>query len=179
MTVAHVQKLRSGAAVFTRFASAKPLLIALALLLLVSAGCAKHPSATAPVGFGKASGEAISNTARSNIGVRYKIGGTNPSTGFDCSGLVIWTYGQYGISMPRTAREQMSMGASIRKDQLRPGDLVVFKISSRRGYHTGIYSGHGKFVHSPSSGKTVREEALNAEYWQKRFVGARRIVLSP
>lgn len=144
------------------------------VLCLFTAGCAKHPSATAPVG-GKALGQAISKTARNNIGIRYRAGGNDPSKGFDCSGLVCWTYEQYGISMPRTAREQMNVGQGVRKEQLRPGDVVVFKISNRRGYHSGIYTGNGKFVHSPSSGKVVCEDDMNSDYWKNRFVAGRRV----
>ncbi len=173
----HIQKtkeltrLRGGDAL--RIAVRTGLLLGL-LLLLFATGCAKLPASTAPVG-GTASGDAITKTARSNIGVRYKAGGTSPSVGFDCSGLVCWTYGQYGIALPRTAREQMDVGTAVRKENLRPGDLVVFKISNRRGYHCGIYSGNGMFIHSPSTGKTVREESINSNYWRGRFITARRV----
>ncbi len=151
-------------------------LVALVCIALFAAGCAKHPSPTAPVGgYGKASGHAITKTALSVIGSPYKLGGNSPSKGFDCSGLVLWTYQQYGINLPRTAREQMLAGKAIRKEQLRPGDLVVFKISGRRGYHSGIYTGNGKFVHSPRSGQTVREDQMESTYWKKRFISARRL----
>jgi hypothetical protein len=139
--------------------------------LLILDGCAKYT----PPPTGTASGIQICETARSNLGVRYKLGGAQPSTGFDCSGLVQWTFAQYGIPMPRTTREQVKVGESVTKKQLRPGDLVVFKISGRNNLHTGIYTGNGKFVHSPGSGKRVREDALEAKYWKGRFLTARRV----
>lgn len=153
------------------------LLLILSLIALLSAtGCALYPSSTAPVqGGGKATGQGISNTARNHIGVKYKSGGVKPSTGFDCSGLVCWTYAQHGISVPRTTKDQMKMGSAVSKDRLKPGDVVVFRISSRSGLHTGIYSGNGKFIHSPSSGKTVREDSINSDYWKPRYLTARRL----
>jgi cell wall-associated NlpC family hydrolase len=141
------------------------------LLLLVLDGCAKY----SPPPMGTASGRQICDTARSNLGVRYKTGGTLPSTGFDCSGLIQWTFAQHGISVPRTTREQVKAGAGVAKKQLRPGDLVVFKISGRNNLHTGIYTGNGKFIHSPGTGKRVREEALDSKYWKGRFLTARRM----
>ena len=151
---------------------ARPALLAVLAVLLFTAGCAKYPAATAPLG-GTASGNAISRTALSNVGVRYKSGGTTPSSGFDCSGLICWTYAQYGIPLPRTTSEQVKVGSAVRKNDLRPGDLVIFTTSGRR-LHSGIYTGNGKFVHSPSSGKSVREESLEAEYWRTRFISGRR-----
>ena len=117
-------------------------------------------------------GAAVSRTALSAVGTRYASGGTTPGKGFDCSGLVCWAYWQNGIAMPRTAKEQSETGRAVGKKYLRAGDLVVFKV--RGGMHTGIYTGQGKFVHSPSRGKSVREDAIAADYWSSRFVAGRR-----
>lgn len=117
-------------------------------------------------------GARVSNTALSTVGTRYVSGGTTPNKGFDCSGLVCWAYAQNGLNMPRTAREQSKVGSSVSKKSLREGDLVVFKI--RGGMHTGIYTGKGKFVHSPSRGKTVREDKIDSIYWKDKFVAGRR-----
>ena len=150
--------------------------IASLFLLLTAAGCSLHSPYTAPVKpTGPATGSSICETARSGIGVRYKAGGTTPATGFDCSGFVCWTFAQHGIDLPRTSKEQAKLGTKISKDQLRPGDLVIFRIASRTGTHSGIYSGNGNFIHSPSSGKTVCEESMNAAYWKSRFLTARRL----
>ncbi|MDR2077006.1 MAG: C40 family peptidase [Desulfovibrio sp.] len=151
--------------------SVRALWVVSLFLLLVLDGCAKYT----PPPSGTASGRQICDTARSKIGVRYKMGGATPSTGFDCSGLVQWTFAQYGIPMPRTTREQVKAGVEVSKKQLRPGDLVVFKISGRNNLHTGIYTGDGKFVHSPGSGKRVREDALEEKYWRRRFLTGRRM----
>ena len=117
-------------------------------------------------------GTRISKTALSAVGTRYVSGGTSPGKGFDCSGLVCWAYAQNGLSVPRTAREQSKLGSSISQKSLREGDLVVFKL--RNGMHTGIYTGKGKFVHSPSRGKTVREDKIDSIYWKNKFVAGRR-----
>lgn len=153
-----------------------PRLGALLLVLLLASGCAKSPLPTLTTPGNTASRDAIVKTARSQIGAKYKNGGDSPSSGFDCSGLACWVYGQNGIALPRTTKEQIEIGRAVARQDLQPGDLVVFKISAWRGLHTGIYTGNGKFIHSPSSGKRVRENLLSDPYWQQRFSAARRIL---
>lgn len=116
----------------------------------------------------------VLDLARRQIGVSYRRGGAAPKEGFDCSGLIFWVYRQSGVSMPRMAKAQSSHGAPVRKTLLRPGDIVVFRIKG--AYHTGIYSGDGLFIHSPSRGRKVREESMNTAYWQRHYVGARRVI---
>ena len=118
--------------------------------------------------------DAIVRTARSQMGVRYKYGGASPKTGFDCSGLLYWAYRQHGVKIPRVAKDQASAGRKVDPARIAVGDLVVFKISS--GYHTGIYAGEGKFIHSPKAGAKVRMEDMNIQYWRKAFVSARRLI---
>jgi hypothetical protein len=115
--------------------------------------------------------------ARKNIGAPYRFGGYSPETGFDCSGLVSWSYAQVGVNLPRRARDQIQFGIPIqKKEELQPGDIVVFRDRrSRTGWHSGIYSGEGKFIHSPSQGRTVEEIRLDEEYYASRFAGARRV----
>ncbi|MCL1889883.1 MAG: C40 family peptidase [Desulfovibrionaceae bacterium] len=145
-------------------------------------GALKEPSYSAPGGNGysqearKATGSGgnIVSTARSQTGVPYRLGGTTPQKGFDCSGLVYWVYKQYGISVPRLAKAQASSGRQVSSVDLRPGDIVAFRING--GYHTGIYSGNGNFIHSPRTGSRVREENLRNGYWSKRFIGGRRMI---
>jgi hypothetical protein len=122
-------------------------------------------------------GEDVVQMAKANLGVPYRYGGISPKTGFDCSGLVCWSFEQVGVKVPRIARDQLKAGVKVEsRDQLRPGDIVVFKgTRSRSGWHSGIYSGNGKFVHSPSKGKTVRESKLSESYFAKRYAGGRRI----
>jgi hypothetical protein len=119
----------------------------------------------------------VVRAAKANLGVPYRYGGISPKTGFDCSGLVCWSFEQVGVKVPRIAKDQLKAGVKVEsRDQLRPGDIVVFKgMRSRSGWHSGIYSGNGMFVHSPSTGKTVRESKLSEGYFAKRYVGGRRI----
>lgn len=117
---------------------------------------------------------AILRTARGQIGVRYRYGGASPGEGFDCSGLIYWAYRQHGVAVPRMARVQSGYGGAVRQAQLRPGDIVAFRIG--RAYHTGIYSGDGRFIHSPSKGQKVREESMRTRYWQRHYIGARRVL---
>ncbi|MDL2272250.1 C40 family peptidase [Desulfovibrio sp. OttesenSCG-928-I05] len=138
-------------------------------------GCGKRSIPAAPTGK-KRQPEAVLATVRSQIGVRYTMGGTSPRTGFDCSGLLFWSFAQHGVKVPRTAKEQAACGKSVRRGDLRPGDIVVFRISAKQGLHTGLASGNGRFIHSPSSGGKVREESIGSSYWSPRFVNGRRVL---
>lgn len=105
------------------------------------------------------------------LGLRYRYGGASPSTGFDCSGLVMYVYGKLGIALPHNAAAQYRLGLSVPRSALRPGDLVFFNGLG----HMGIYVGKGKFIHSPQTGERVRIESLSASNWHRNYVGARRI----
>ena len=119
-------------------------------------------------------GDRIISRARTMIGTPYVSGGRNPG-GFDCSGLVQWAYKREGISLPRTAREQSQVGTRITDvDAMRAGDIVAFR-HPRRGYHTGIYVGDGKFIHSPHRRDRVKISSLNDPYFRTTFLGARRV----
>ena len=83
--------------------------------------------------------------AKAALGTPYVTGGTGMD-GFDCSGFVQWAYRDVGISLPRTAREQSAAGRPVRSGSLMEGDIVAFS-HPKRGYHTGIYIGEGKFIH--------------------------------
>jgi hypothetical protein len=117
-------------------------------------------------------------TVRSQIGVPYTMGGSTPKTGFDCSGLLYWSYRQHGVNIPRTTGEQAGFGRLVSRADLKPGDIVVFRISGKQGLHTGVASGGGRFIHSPSTGGKVREESLSTSYWKPRFVSGRRVFYS-
>jgi hypothetical protein len=112
--------------------------------------------------------------ARSALGTPYVRGGSSPD-GFDCSGFVCWAYKSVGVSLPRTAREQSVVGKRItRVEDMRAGDIGAFR-HPRRGYHTGIYVGDGKFIHSPHRRSTVRITSLDDPYFSNTFLGARRV----
>ena len=112
--------------------------------------------------------------ARSAIGTPYVRGGSSPG-GFDCSGFVCWAYTSVGVQLPRTAREQSAVGQRIKnQEDMRSGDIVAFR-HPRRGYHTGIYVGDGKFIHSPRRRTKVRINSLSDPYFSSTFLGARRV----
>lgn len=118
----------------------------------------------------------IVRTAYAQMGKKYRPGGCSPRSGFDCSGLVWWTYGQHGIKVPRITSDQARTGKKVARKAARPGDILVFRTgNSPRGLHTGIYCGEGKFIHSPSSGKTVCLESLGHKYWRDRLTAIRRV----
>ena len=114
--------------------------------------------------------------AKTALGTPYVRGGTSLG-GFDCSGFVQWAYKSVGVNLPRTAREQSYVGKAIDIDDMAAGDIVAFR-HPRRGYHTGIYVGNGKFIHSPRTNKSVEINSLNDPYFSATFLGARRVRVS-
>jgi cell wall-associated NlpC family hydrolase len=117
-------------------------------------------------------------TAMGFLGVPYRRGGNSAETGFDCSGFVRAIYEQtLGLVLPRLAAEQAAATQAIDKQDLQPGDLVFFNTMRRAFSHVGIYVGEGKFIHSPKPGAQVRVEDMNGNYWQRRFDGARRVLV--
>lgn len=107
--------------------------------------------------------------------IRYRNGGKAPETGFDCSGFVRYVYRHVaGRELPANSASQYLVGTSVARADMKVGDLVFFRIKGKRVSHVGIYLGEGRFIHAPSSGKTVSVSALSEAYWAKRFVGAKR-----
>lgn len=107
--------------------------------------------------------------------IRYRRGGHEPSTGFDCSGFVRYVFKHsVGIVLPSDSASQFHIGATVDRTDMKTGDLVFFRIHGKRVSHVGIYLDHGRFIHSPSSGKTVSINRLDDGYWAKHFVGAKR-----
>ncbi|MDH5229098.1 MAG: C40 family peptidase [Gammaproteobacteria bacterium] len=109
------------------------------------------------------------------VGIPYTFGGVRPETGFDCSGLVLYAHQKVGISdVPRNSRVQYSQAKPVRMSQLKPGDLIFFRLSFKRISHVGIYIGDDRFVHAPRTGKTVSFASLHNPFWKKRIAGAGR-----
>ncbi|MBE6976703.1 MAG: NlpC/P60 family protein [Ruminococcaceae bacterium] len=120
-------------------------------------------------------GQKIVNTAKQYIGVPYVWGGTSPK-GFDCSGLVQYVFKAHGISLPRTTKQQWTVGASISKQQLKVGDLVFFANTYTSGIsHVGIYVGNNQFIHASSS-QGVIISSLSNTYWAAHYYGCRSII---
>ena len=119
----------------------------------------------------------LMDEAMGYLGIRYRRGGSTPETGLDCSGLVMNVFrNAIGLDLPRTAKEMSRVGESVKRQELKPGDLVFFNTMRRTISHVGIYLGNGQFVHSPSRGGKVRVEDMADSYWAKRFTGARRVI---
>lgn len=146
-----------------------------ALLFLAQAGCGVSvPVAPDPPPPPRAT---VVDTARSQLGAPYRAGGESPRTGFDCSGLAQWCYAVHGHKLPRRTEDQLKAGRPVAREDLRPGDLVFFNVTRKRwGLHVGIYTGKGRFIHSPTPGSRVREESLSERYWARTYIGARRIL---
>jgi cell wall-associated NlpC family hydrolase len=115
--------------------------------------------------------------AISLVGTPYRYGGNTPQGGFDCSGLIGYVFREAArLQLPRSTRELHAMpAASVRRERLASGDLVFFGQRGRVD-HAGIYVGEGRFVHAPSSGGTVRLDALDGHYWRDRFIAGKRVL---
>jgi cell wall-associated NlpC family hydrolase len=118
----------------------------------------------------------VVDVALESIGTPYEWGGTD-ANGFDCSGLIQFAYGRYGIRVPRTSGAQIRAGQRVEPvpGLLRPGDVLGFSDGrSGKTSHVGLYIGGDEFIHSSSSG--VRVSNLRNPYWRQTLVAARRIV---
>jgi len=138
---------------------------------LMLAACASAP--TAPV-TDPGSAERAAGNALKMVGKPYRYGGSSPA-GFDCSGLIQYSYKQAGVSLPRSTDDLLRTSQPLRGAHLRRGDLLFFDQEGRKNSHVGIYLGEGQFVHAPSSGKQVRTDRLDSPYWKKHLSEARRI----
>lgn len=138
------------------------------------AGCASTP--LKPVtGYTPAIGVKAADTAVSMIGRPYKYRGDSPS-GFDCSGLVRYSYLAAGLAVPHGTRQLRDSSRKVYPNELRKGDLLFFYERGKPFSHVGIYLGDNVFVHAPSSGKKVRKDGLQEPYWRKSFIEARRFI---
>ncbi|PQV65104.1 Cell wall-associated hydrolase, NlpC family [Abditibacterium utsteinense] len=120
-------------------------------------------------------GAGMASQALSYRGMRYIRGAASPKRGFDCSGLVYFLLRQRGYNPPRTAAGYRNWGASVPKNQLKSGDLLLFANTYKRGIsHIGVYMGDGKFVHAATSSTGVRVSSLRESYYAGKYFGARR-----
>jgi hypothetical protein len=132
------------------------------------------PAHVGTAGGGTAAGGSAFTLARALVGTPYRSGGATPS-GFDCSGLIYYVFGQAGMNVPRTVRDLFNASASVDREAITEGDLVFFRTNGRRISHVGIANGNGSFIHAPTSRGVVRVDELSSNYWARRFAGARRL----
>jgi cell wall-associated NlpC family hydrolase len=104
------------------------------------------------------------------LGTPYKWGGADPQNGFDCSGLVKYSYAHFGISMDHYTHSQFGAFPHVEKAQLQPGDIVFFNGVE----HEGMYIGGGKFIQAPHTGDVVKISSLDEPYYRDHYDGAVR-----
>ena len=149
--------------------------IALAALAVLS-GCSSTPEVPGPTTV-RASNDTAAKAvvyAKEMLGRPYRSAGDSPE-GFDCSGLVKYSYARVGIPMPRDTQSQRRASMLISMHGWREGDLLFFDQDGKKTSHVGMYLGKGRFIHAPSTGGKVRIDSVDAEFWKKHFVEARRV----
>lgn len=157
----------------------------LALLAALAAGCSSAPPA-APAAAPRevvleprsdrgSVGGAIAEVAMGMVGTRYRHGGTDPREGFDCSGLVFYSYTQAGYRVPRTSQELFRAARKISLNDADAGDLMFFQDQAKLS-HVGIYLGDGLFVHAPATGQNVAVGSLDSAYYQQHLVAVGRLL---
>ncbi|MBS1837173.1 MAG: C40 family peptidase [Actinobacteria bacterium] len=116
------------------------------------------PPAPFPVAPPSSGAGAAIAAAQSMLGTPYLWAGSSPSTGFDCSGLMMWAWARAGKSLPHSSSAQYAATQRISLDQLQPGDLVFFNNPIS---HVGMYIGGGMMIHSPHTGDVVKISPIN------------------
>ena len=121
--------------------------------------------------------QAVLDLAEKQLGKPYVWGAEGPNS-FDCSGLIYYVYkNAAGITLPRTSAAQYSAGVAVSKSNLKAGDLIFSSTDGTGNItHVAIYVGNGKMIHAPRSGKNVEKVDMNTNYWNKAYVGARRVL---
>ena len=155
------------------------------IVIALLAGCSsapplpRAPAARVPVERAvedrSRAGERITDHALAMLGVPYRYGGDRPETGFDCSGLVYYSYSMSGFSVPRTSQEQFRAARKIGLADLERGDVMFFQDQEKLS-HVGIYVGERRFVHAPASGRTVSLASLDSPYYQRNLVAVGRLL---
>lgn len=155
---------------------ARCLLFVLMVLLLL-AGCSSQPKTVSrvpePQDKAPLRTAAVVETALAQLDRPYRYGGHNPR-GFDCSGLVYYSYARHGIGIPRTTHEQQRSARPVPLREIAPGDLLFFREVRQKASHVGLYVGGGRFIHASTSQQSVRLSQLGNPYWQKHLIGAGR-----
>lgn len=150
----------------------KPLLAAALFVAVAAVSCASVPARHVS-GYSFSAGDKAADTALTMLGRPYKYRGESPS-GFDCSGLVRYSYLTAGLDVPHGTSALRESSHPVSTRDMRKGDILFFTQLGKKYSHVGIYEGGGRFIHAPSSGKTVRMDSIDDPYWKKHFLGARR-----
>ena len=145
---------------------------ALLIMALALAACGSSPPREAPAARATF-GDRAADVALAQVGVPYRYGGATPG-GFDCSGLVHYSYGRAGLTVPRTTGQLWSAAVAVDNHDLRRGDLLFFRIEGKMS-HVGMYLGERRFVHAPQSGRTVSVATLDAPFYRQALIGAGRV----
>jgi len=111
--------------------------------------------------------------AAQQVGAAYRYGGASPA-GFDCSGLVQFSFRQAGMKVPRTTGQLWNLAGPVAANNLQVGDLLFFRFDGKMS-HVGIYVGNEQFVHAPSAGGSVSVESMNAEHYRRGIIRAGRL----
>ena len=134
-----------------------------------------YSNTVSPDAGGTAAGRQVADFALQFVGYNYSWGGASPETGFDCSGLVYYTYKNFGYTLNRVACDQARNGVHVEPSDLQPGDILCFYSGSSYIGHVGIYIGGNKFVHAANSSTGVIISDLSG-YYADRGYEARRII---
>ena len=142
---------------------------------------ARTPSTRLPRTAKSASAARVLATGDAYLGKRYVYGGAKPAVGFDCSGLVQYIFGQHGVSLPRTSRQQATAGSALARTPgaLRPGDLMFFSSKGRGVDHVAVYAGDNRIIHSSAGAGGVVYDDLSTprgKWYLARHVASRRVL---
>lgn len=145
----------------------------LAMLAMLSVGaCGSTPPVVQSSQPANA-GDRAAAIALNQVGVPYRYGGNSPR-GFDCSGLVQYSYRNAGVNIPRTTGQLWNAAQTVNRSDLRAGDLLFFSVDGKMS-HVGMYLGDGDFVHAPKSGRTVSVTSLDSPFYKAALVRAGRV----
>ena len=121
-------------------------------------------------------GEQVVAYAKQFLGTPYVYGGNGPNC-FDCSGFTKYVYAHFGVTLNRTATDQLANGTAVSKSQLQPGDLVFFRANTTKPVsHVGIYIGGGQFIHASTNTYSVQIDNLDSGYYSRVYVYGRHIM---
>lgn len=158
-------------------------IVSLATILLVTACSSQSPRSTAatvpqavpapsPVsahrGARRTLAQSAAATATRQVGVAYQYGGST-TRGFDCSGLIRYAYATAGKTMPRTTSGLWRELKPVDAHDLQVGDVLFFEIEGKMS-HVGLYLGGRRFVHAPSTGKTVTVASLDSAFYRRALI---------